>query len=399
MNEMPKRIPVDFIPVSRAYLDRETGATSGLIADLALQRGRVTLNQAYSGRVEEIMQGDTIFKEITIAPPVIPESIQNLIKYGSPSVKNDASKIAGAIASVIERRWDPKKFHVVMHSSGYDSRIVSKTIANLRDKYGNSWLGEVLFLCWEPEGPEFKEIMRFEGWGKEQYHVCYEGVQPDEYYADVLDFTNCWKYTNDAQPPLWVIGPAVKYLQKSGVITKPITETQLIAAGGGNECFKFSPERLIEIFYYSRWGETTNLIPYSEQIRPFLSWDVIRLIKCFYSYPRWRRMFPRVLRLVKLNVPVNLRIKILDYLGPGLSKMRKAIDDGPATPYRQLSPRLLNKCREDFTTSGYYQQFILPYKPDYDRDMPKHLWTEDWWGEYAKASLCEYLVKNGVKIS
>ncbi|GAH77103.1 unnamed protein product, partial [marine sediment metagenome] len=123
-----------------------TGAESILITDLALLRGKVTLNHTYNGRVKEILQGSTLFNEITITAPVIPESIQNLIKFGDPLANNDASKIANAIASVIERSWDPGQFHLVLHSSGYDSRIISKTIVNLRDKYGESWLGDVLFF-------------------------------------------------------------------------------------------------------------------------------------------------------------------------------------------------------------------------------------------------------------
>lgn len=378
MTKLPRLTSVDFIPTHRNYVDRETGAVSGLITDLALKRGKVTLDHAYHGQDNEIRQGKTIFNEITITTPVIPESIQNLIESGSPLANNDACSIANAIASVIERRWYPEQFHLVMHSSGYDSRIISKTVANLRDKYGESWLGEVLFLCWEPEGPEFKEIMELEGWSKEQYHVCYGGIQADEYYAGALDFDNCWRWTNDAQPPLWTIGPAIDYLQKSGIITKPLTKTQLIAGGGGNECFQYPPDRLIEIFYFSRWGAANSVIPYSERILPFLSYEVLRLIK--------------------LNIPVRTREEILSYLSAELLMIRKGDKDGPTTPQRQLSERLRKKCLQDFMDSWYYTNVILPHSSNYDLDMPKNIWIDDWWGVYAKASICEHLVKNGVKI-
>lgn len=398
MSNMPQRSSVDFIPFSRTYVDRETGAESGLITDLALLRGRVALNHLYDGSTESIMLGNTIFNEITITTPVIPESIQNLIESGSPLANNDAHKIASAIASVIERRWDPEQFHLVMHSSGYDSRIISKTIANLRDKHGESWLGKVLFLCWEPEGPEFKAIMSFEGWCKEQYHICNEGARPNEYCAGALDFDSCWKWTNDAQPPLWIAEPTIEQLRKSGIITKPLTKTQFIAGGCGNECFKYSPNRLMEMFYYSRLGARSNVIPYSERILPFLSYEVLRLIKPFTSYPSWRRNYPRVLRLIKLNVPVRTREEILSYLSPELLQMKKGDEDGPTTPQRLLSGRLKEQCLRDFTESWYYNNVILPNSPNYDLNMPDCIWIDDWWGVYAKASLCEYLIKNGVKI-
>ena len=429
MSNMPQRSPVDFIPFSRTYVDRETGAESGLITDLALLRGRVTLNHLYDGSTASIMLGNTIFNEITITTPVIPESIQNLIEFGSPLATDDASKIANAIASVIERRWDPEQFHLVMHSSGYDSRIISKTIANLRDKHGESWLGKVLFLCWEPEGPEFKAIMSFEGWRKEQYHICNEGAQPDEYCAGALDFDSCWKWTNDAQPPIWIAEPTIEQLRESGIITKPLTETQFIAGGAGHTIFQslYPPERLTELFYYSRWGARSRVIPYSERIVPFLSYDVLRLINLhrrdnlegiyhesiaknrvysdilrpFKPILRWvcrkRWKITDLLRLSQIDAS-KTRLEVVSYLSPGLLRLRKGVSEGPTTPHRQLSERLRKKCLQDFTNSWYYKNVTLPHFPNYDLDMPKNIWIDDWWGVYAKASICEYLVKNGVKI-
>jgi len=429
MFDMPQRLPVDFIPLSRTYVDRETGVESGLITDLALLRNKVTLNHNYNGRAEEILLGNTLFNEITITAPVVPQSIQNLIDFGDPQANNDVPQIAQAIASVIERRWDPEQFHLVMHSSGYDSRIISQTIASLRGRYGESWLGEVLFLCWEPEGQLFKKIMELEGWRKEQYHVCNEGAEVGEYYAGVLNFDNCWRWTNDAQPPIFINRFTIEQLQESGIVTKPLTKTQLIAGGVGNECFMYRPDYLVKLFYYSRWGAQSCAIPYSERILPFASYDVLRLVKPAVNvrleerYNEWvegKKIYSDLLRLVrpvarwvrrgqmqifdllKLTrptvVPQVVRKEILSYLSPELARLKTGIIDGPAAPQRRLSERLRRKCLEDFTNSWYYQNVILPRFPEYDLNVPKNIWTSDWWGVYAKASICEYLIKNGVEI-
>ena len=421
-NAPPERGPVDFIPVFRTYKDRETGAESGLITDLASLRGKVTLNHGYNGRVEEIRQGSTLFREITITPPLIPESIRNLIRFGDALASNDVSTIANAIASVIERRWDPKQFHLVMHSSGYDSRIISKTIANLREKHGGSWLGDVLFLCWEPEGALFKQIMELEGWRREQYHVCNEDAAPGEYYAGVLDFNNCWKWTNDAGAPIWISVPTILQLRESGVITKPLTETQCINGGVGNECFIFAPDRLVQHEYYSCGNIRGAFIPFSELILPFASYDVLRLVKLdvrgidslSLRYNKWvdkgktyssmlgllrppLRWVFRKLRLVRPPLKQRMREELLSYLSPELLMITRG-DDGPTAPQRRLSERLRSKCLEDFTRSWYYRNVILPHFPEFEVDVPSNIWLDDWWTQYAKASICDYLVKSGVEV-
>ncbi len=315
---------------------------------------------------------------------------------------------------------------MVTHSSGYDRRIISKIIANLRDKYGESWLGDVLFLCWEPEGALFKQIMEFEGWKKERYHVCNEGAEADEYYVGVLDFDNWWEWTNDAQPPMSIGIVTVKKLREQGIITKPLTETQLISGNGGNECFSFRRDRLIKHCYYRQGGASHQVIPYSEHIVPFLSYDVIRLVKPDVSfrerYSEWidrnkirsdmlgfskptvswvcqkQRAIFHLLKLAKPALKHRARKKLLHYLSPELLMIKRPKDEGPTTPQRQLSERLRKKCLQDFTNSWYYNNVIVPRFPSYDLDVPKNIWVDDWWRTYAKASICEHLVKNGVEI-
>lgn len=378
MSDIPKRTPVDFLPMWRAYVDRETGVESKLITDLALLRGKVSLNHAYKGNTEEIQQGLTMFNEITISNPIIPESIQNLKISGDRSAYNDVANIVNAIANVIERSWDPKQFHLILHKCGNDSRIFSETIANLRDKHGEEWLGDVLFLSFEPESVAFKKTMEFEGWRKNQYHICNEGSKTSEYYAEVLDFEKCWISANDAQPPIWISMLTIEQLRESEIISKPFTETQLFHWGAGNRVFRLSPYDVMMVYFYSRWGAGGYVFPFSEQIMPFVSYDVLSLIKP--------------------DANLEIRDKILSYLSPELFMMPKGEEDSQFSPQRQLSERLRKKCHDDFTNSWYYNKVILPCFPEYDFNVPKTLWRDDWWGVYSKASLCEHLVKNGVTI-
>jgi len=48
--------------------------------------------------------------------------------------------------------------------------------------------------------------------------------------------------------------------------------------------------------------------------------------------------------------------------------------------------------------SIHYMHAIPPSSGGYHLDIPQTVWTDDWYGTCAKASICEYLVKNGVEV-
>ena len=80
----------------------------------------------------------------------------------------------------IAENWDKSRPTLVLHSNGYDSRILSSCLARLRDSGTN--LGTVHFRCHEPEGKHFLEIMRRQDWHPSQYSVFKD---PDEDVFDV----------------------------------------------------------------------------------------------------------------------------------------------------------------------------------------------------------------------
>lgn len=65
--------------------------------------------------------------------------------------------------------WDATHPNLFLHSSGYDSRILSSCLAEMRD--AGFPLGTIHFRCHDPEGPAFLEIMRRQGWDPSQYSV------------------------------------------------------------------------------------------------------------------------------------------------------------------------------------------------------------------------------------
>jgi len=87
--------------------------------------------------------------------------------------------------------WDSSRPTLFLHSNGYDSRILSSCLAELRD--GGMDLGTIHFRCHEPEGDSFREIMRRQGWKPDQFSVY---RFPDEDLFDVGNWgepgTSAW---------------------------------------------------------------------------------------------------------------------------------------------------------------------------------------------------------------
>lgn len=78
----------------------------------------------------------------------------------------------------LRKHWDASHPNLVLHSSGYDSRIISSCLAELRDE--GFFLGEVHFRCHDPEGPAFIELMKRQGWHPSQYSV-FDGPADDPF--------------------------------------------------------------------------------------------------------------------------------------------------------------------------------------------------------------------------
>jgi hypothetical protein len=155
---------------------------------------------------------------------------------------------------------------------------------------------------------------------------------------------------------------------------------------------------------------------------PFTAFDVLRLIKPDSSdaatrmYGVMDRTYNRLVnvagparpavnwvrgRLRSSGLTHERRCKqaILSYLSPELLRIERGETDRVTDPRRHLSERLRGKCLEEFKASWYYANVVLPLCPGYDLGVPEYIHEYDWWGTYAKASICEYLVRNGVEIT
>jgi len=139
-----------------------------------------------------------------------------------PPMRNLVAAIRSALKSYFNKVIR-KGNYIVFHSAGFDSRIISLVLMELRDE-GHDMSG-VHFRCYQPEGPMFLKIMEQQGWDKSQYSV-FKGEKADHYDIGRSDRPlNGWQNYNQ-QMNFW--SDIIENEKEWNVIT-----------GVGGELFKF----------------------------------------------------------------------------------------------------------------------------------------------------------------
>ena len=132
----------------------------------------------------------TGFKEIGVVEPC--ELMEPIDVKENPALTahQTSLRLVFAIANYFKKTWDSNKRHVIMHSGGKDSRLISMTLKLLEVEHGKDWLGEVLFVH-HLEGKTdklFKSVMKQSGWRDDQWHICGEDDPDKEDYFDYGNF-------------------------------------------------------------------------------------------------------------------------------------------------------------------------------------------------------------------
>jgi len=108
---------------------------------------------------------------------------QPMQKLDSMPLNELLDRIIRTLKDYIAELWDPSKFHIFFMSGGKDSRLIGYLLAQLRDERGKDWLGELHIRTTEDEAPIFKEVVKRQGWKREQWSIYREGtIDSEEYY-------------------------------------------------------------------------------------------------------------------------------------------------------------------------------------------------------------------------
>lgn len=332
------------------------------------------------GEDPPIRHHKTMFHEINMIPPASThgQELRSLAKRPPPrkSVrkKEFLSRTYEVFMDVVERAWIPERFHIVLHSGGYDSRLLSYTIQQLYAKNGSDWLGDVLFLEMQGEDEYSLAALKAEGWNRERFVTYQEGL--DRY----CDFGSAWRRQNCGMfpKPFNHFYEPIAWLQDTG--RAPSDDAQLQTWTG---YFANDIAHALINGRGLRWVLRT--LPYhtyflaptkGECVSPYLSLDLVRFL---WSHGRDQEE----------SQVQNYRHHILEWRDPAVASVP---NPQRGTMRTSLLLPLFNQVREDFQSSWYGRNVLV------DVAQPTTVEFRTWWGHFGLASWCEELLRRGHKV-
>lgn len=314
----------------------------------------------------------TMFKEIELVPldEALNDEEMALMKV-VPTRDRPIDEMVKVVKQVLAETWPSDKLHLVSHSSGTDTRILSAALCKVYEERGDEWLGDVLFFCREWETGRFKEIMGHQGWKRDQWVIVDEETHPTEWHAGTLDFDTAWQWHNGlaySTSTWWAY--SVAWLQQQGIVPED-DKVQLWTGLGDERVIYVWLGRLYEEMdrYYYR-AEASAMRENQEGRHFFHHMCVIE-------------------QAARTNVKKERRLSILRAIDPVLADM---IPQKHLLGYRTLSCRLYEQVNRDYDASWFGREKW----PDVQRTRQAHL--KPFWRAYTVASLCEHLINQGVQV-
>lgn len=364
--------------LNRYYRNNNTGKLSRLFFDViddtvTLRENAATIN---------LMAANTPFEEIEVvqAMDTLSEEYKELSKIKSHSVSMSWDKFVDKswekYLAAVNNTWDDNRFHMIMHSSGYDSRIMSLALRELNKD-------NLLFVCLEPEGSVFENIMRHQGWRDDQYMIYNKGVSSSDYYKEGFDYNLCIKITNGpSERPINPNGLVYHCLKEKGVILDD-DKTQFHA----NQFAEILNSKVInfkdyyEEFYYSRFSRFWSTFD-CKVTDNYLDFDLMKFM-LEAKVSAWRSRD-------------QLREAMIQQMDPQMMKFKRwTWAEVYGQDFFKLSTPLINKSVEDYKNSWFYKNI--------DKDInstPKYMIPKSfkWWQKWSMGAVTNYLISNGVDI-
>jgi len=364
----------------RRFRNVETGRVSNSFMAACSDSKLLHLRPGYIAK--SIDDLETPFVEIESVPydQCFPKHHKELFVPRQPrlvSLDDSITKQYDLLKSYILDKWDNTKYNVLLHSSGYDSRILSLILREIYES--GKKLGKFAFLCHSPEGDYFKKVMEAEGWDPE-YWTINAGSN------ESFDFSRAWEFLNG--PSDFPICPESVYFYRFyGAKKTHMDDFRLWFGAFGNEvfyhiiCRNKTYRDMCDIYYYSRYARFfSNFNPDNIRV-PFL--DPKRL-----EY---------VLDTSIKNVPSDECVFKTGLLAR--SPIASRLKDIAVYPPDELSKSwhcpesIFGKAVSDYEDSWYYKNVGDDgYR---DRFFGKTDKQNLWWSNWTLASLCDAYIKRG----
>ena len=338
----------------------------------------LTLQNPMPKHLHESFMGynhDTVFREVTF----------NEYKHTPETEKflnTEHKKISGIdemydiLKNVIERKWDTNKTHVVGHSSGYDSRVMSQIIKELGEKHGDDWLGEVIYVETLGEGEGFERIMKEQG----LTGISYNGdVAIKRFHDYSFNFKTFYqKFNGVVSFPVNQWYDAYRDLEEQGVLNSD--NVQCFTGYGANETqerahkrngfpYYFKWHHYLQLQRFKLWGDNWE--------HPFWDYEVMGAVAGFHESKKWKVRTGKVMADTMVPHLKHIPRRDFTYL------------DG--TGIRHADKNLLKRVTNDYKNSWYGKKVHIAMRSDFT-------FYCNWWMHYCIASMCEYLLENGYKI-
>jgi len=341
------------------------------------------------GKAPPDLHHDTPFCEINMVPrketwgSEVKELLDNLPARKQVERSRFLEEVYSVFVDVVENAWIPERFHVVLHSGGYDSRLISWTIKELYEKNGPEWLGNILFVELEGETEESWNALKAEGWDESLFMSYRADARSGEHHGHLCNFADAWRRTNGG---MWAKGfnhwyDSIEWLQEIGHIPSSLDQLQNWTGIYSNEiscALTNGPgiEWMFDILFYHIY----SLIPTKgEWVAPFLNLDLIRVVHEYGLGHRERDAY---------TYPLH----ILEWLAPEVAKLPKPPAGRSLARWRGLSPDLCQQMLREYRVS-WYGRNVAP-----DVEIYANVGLSPWWGHWGLASLCEKLLRGGHKI-
>lgn len=348
----------------------------------------------------------TIFNEVNVVP--FTEAYDDELKnFGMEKIdtipvsrQEFSGRLFNKLMEIVESTWKPEKFHVLPHSSGFDSRVLSTILKRLKEKHGEAWLGDYLFVESHGEASGFYDSMDILGWDRSKCVVINKGAHPHEAHAHNFEFENAWCRGNGFVGfPVNVWYNQVEWLQHRDMIPQDDGQIQCYTGYGANETARacHRPDLFKNTNFDAPYVPGNNLgfyFPwhYLHQLSGFTlkgSW-----VHPFYNIDYLRNLITYCGKHIdQLTLGWSVSSIILPYIEPELSKVHKAVSkEIKKKGYFTISDRLFNQAVSDYKSSWYGKNINPNVTPT------KQIVYCEWWGSWYVASFCEYLLKFGYSI-
>ena len=344
----------------------------------ALEIGDLTLNRKYTLhdrnailRAEKSLKNNlcmvrnTIFHEVEAVSQLIEtplkELITNRVRRGYASLEDFAAALLAAMKKHLWETWDQWRPHIFLHSSGYDTRLISALLRSMNiDR-------NITYVCFEPEHKIFRKIADHMGWPKDKMFLLPENM---EGYVEPLRFEEVGGHCSDANRislHLW-----------SWFIKEMATkDTQIVLGMYSDELYKnmnLGTARFMTNYLHDVHWEWEGMDVYM----PFLSCDWV-----------WTLMKHKM-----RDWGADLRVRLKHMLISMVDKELADIPLGNIVSKKRFPESAVRSMQKDFSRSWYYRTVLK--KGELPNGMVKN--APPIWREYFKAAICEYLINEGCRI-